>query len=104
MLDSTDSPFLTNIHELTRTRRTLTTNLGVNVTMPHCCVPMCNNSGLKVKKGECSVTFHQFPKEKRERKEWIVKILRDEGPEFQVRLTVRRPVAHTTPPIHVRYD
>jgi THAP domain len=62
-------------------------------------MPMCTNSGLKVKKGECDVTFHQFPKEKRDKKDWIIKIRRDEGPEFQVRLelgtyTVPRPLGY----------
>ena len=45
------------------------------------------------------MTFHKFSKEKREKKQWIIKIRRDECPEFQVRLelstcTVPRALAH----------
>ena len=52
--------------------------------MPHhCCVPGCTqNSGAKVA-GD-PVSFHSFPKDEKLRREWIVKIRRDEGKYFQI--------------------
>lgn len=52
--------------------------------MPHCCVPFCLNSGFKVKRGIIDVTFHNFAQEASRKKEWLVRIRRDEGPDFQV--------------------
>ena len=47
----------------------------------HCCVPGCVSDDRKKDK---SITFHCFPKDKDLRKQWIVKIKRDEGPNFNV--------------------
>lgn len=32
------------------------------------------------------ISFHKFPKDKNLRKQWLIKIRRDEGPFFQVSL------------------
>ena len=40
----------------------------------HCCVPKCNNNRSKV---QSNITFHQFPKDKDLRRQWIIKIKRD---------------------------
>ncbi|CAH3031331.1 unnamed protein product [Pocillopora meandrina] len=47
----------------------------------HCCVPKCNNNRSKV---QSNITFHQFPKDKDLRRQWIIKIKRDVGRSFKV--------------------
>ncbi|XP_062619905.1 uncharacterized protein LOC134281457 [Saccostrea cucullata] len=46
----------------------------------HCCVPLCNGDSRQ----DFTLSFHRFPKDATLRKKWIVKIRRDEGPDFQI--------------------
>ena len=50
----------------------------------HCCVPLCNSNSSY----DSSLSFHHFPSGKNEnrRKQWLIKIRRDEGPLFKVSL------------------
>lgn len=67
----------------TRSRVVLDT-LNTRAIMPnkdHCCVPKCNNNRSKV---QSNITFHQFPKDKDLRRQWIIKIKRDVGRSFKV--------------------
>lgn len=50
--------------------------------MAHCCVPGCTNDARYKK----NISFFTFPVEDKLRNEWIVKILRDEGRYFKVRI------------------
>jgi len=45
---------------------------------------MCNSDG----RYDPTIHFHQIPKEKDLKKQWITKIRRDEGPLFRVRHTL----------------
>lgn len=47
----------------------------------HCCVPGCVSDD---RKQDPCIHFHSFPKDKSLKKQWIVKIKRDEGPLFHV--------------------
>ena len=49
----------------------------------HCCVPKCSSDSRYNK----AISFHRLPSEKKAslRKEWIVKIRRDQGKSFQVK-------------------
>ena len=47
----------------------------------HCCVPLCTNDS----RYNSALSFHRFPSSLELRKQWIVKIQRDEGECFQVR-------------------
>ncbi|XP_058879601.1 transcription factor E2F6-like isoform X1 [Acipenser ruthenus] len=48
----------------------------------HCCVPCCvSDSRYDLEK---KMSFHRFPKEAKMRKEWVQKIRRDIGPNFQI--------------------
>jgi hypothetical protein len=62
--------------------------------MPHCCVVACTNDSRYgdryLQETGKELRFHQFPVDTQRRKDWIVAIRRDEGPNFQVaRLLVR---------------
>ena len=49
----------------------------------HCCVPQCNGDSRYHE----DLHFHRIPgraKDEKLRKEWLVKIRRDEGPDFKV--------------------
>lgn len=49
----------------------------------HCCVPLCNGDSRYDK----TLKFHRIPgrqKDSQLRKDWLVKIRRDEGPHFKV--------------------
>ena len=49
----------------------------------HCCVPKCNGDS----RYDSSLRFHRIPsktKDAKLRAAWLVKIRRDEGPNFQV--------------------
>lgn len=48
----------------------------------HCCVPLCVSDDRYSE----TISFHRFPKDESLRKQWIVKIRRDEGPLFQVKI------------------
>jgi len=50
----------------------------------HCCVPLCSNNRSSA---HSSISYHQFPKDKALKKAWIVKIRRDIGGSFKVRMT-----------------
>ena len=47
----------------------------------HCCVPNCTSDG----RYDDTLCFHRIPKDDTLRKQWIIKIRRDEGPQFKVR-------------------
>ena len=58
--------------------------LIVIFAMPtHCCVPECNQKGVKSPTGE-KVSFSEFPNESSLRKRWIHAIRRDEGKNWQI--------------------
>lgn len=49
----------------------------------HCCVPLCNGDSRYHE----DLRFHRIPgrtKDEKLKKEWLVKIRRDEGPDFKV--------------------
>jgi len=46
----------------------------------HCCVPDCNNRWNR----NPELSFHTFPKNKEQKRRWILAIKRDEGPAFKV--------------------
>ncbi|XP_062585919.1 uncharacterized protein LOC134247604 [Saccostrea cucullata] len=48
----------------------------------HCCVPLCTNDSRYDEKNLLS--FHRFPSDNELRKEWILKIRRDIGRNFQI--------------------
>ena len=52
--------------------------------MAHCCVPGCLNDVRYVENEAKEILFFGFPSDKNEKKEWIIKIRRDEGKYFQV--------------------
>ena len=50
-------------------------------TSQHCCVPLCTSDS----RYNPSLHFHHIPsKDKDVRKQWIINIRRDEGPQFKV--------------------
>ena len=49
----------------------------------HCCVPECNQKGVKSPTGE-KVSFFEFPNQSLLRKRWIHAIRRDEGKNWQI--------------------
>lgn len=55
-------------------------------TRLHCCVPLCNGDSRYSE----DLSFHRFPKEASLRKQWIIKIRRDEGPYFTVNCDVKK--------------
>ena len=58
--------------------------LIVIFAMPtHCCVPECNQKGVKSLTGE-KVSFFEFPNQSSLRKRWIQSIRRDEGKNWQI--------------------
>ena len=58
--------------------------LIVIFAMPtHCCVPECNQKGVKSLTGE-KVSFFEFPNQSLLRKRWIHTIRRDEGKNWQI--------------------
>ena len=58
--------------------------LIVIFAMPtHCCVPECNQKGVKSPTGE-KVSFFEFPNQSSLRKRWIHAIRRDEGKNWQI--------------------
>ena len=58
--------------------------LIVIFAMPtHCCVPGCNQKGVKSSMGE-KVSFFEFPKQSLLRKRWIHVIRRDKGKNWQI--------------------
>ena len=58
--------------------------LIVIFAMPtHCCVPECNQKGVKSLTGE-KVSFFEFPNQSSLRKRWIHTIRRDEGKNWQI--------------------
>ncbi|XP_062598414.1 uncharacterized protein LOC134259831 [Saccostrea cucullata] len=46
----------------------------------YCCVPLCSEDSRR----GTATSFHSFPKDPSARKEWIIKIRRDEGPDFHI--------------------
>ena len=48
----------------------------------HCCIPICSSNSSYV----AAVSFHHFAsgKNTERRKQWLIKIKRDEGPLFKV--------------------
>ncbi|XP_033725158.1 THAP domain-containing protein 2-like [Pecten maximus] len=46
----------------------------------HCCVPKCNGDSRR----HDGLSFHRLPQDKELRKQWIIKIRRDEGLNFKV--------------------
>lgn len=54
-------------------------------TRLHCCVPLCNGDSRYSE----DLSFHRFPKEASLRKQWIIKIRRDEGPYFTITSNTR---------------
>nr|XP_058945630.1 uncharacterized protein LOC131773704 [Pocillopora verrucosa] len=60
----------------------------------HCCVPKCNNNRSKV---QSNITFHQFPKDKDLRRQWIIKIKRDVGRSFKITNSTRVCSDHFKP-------
>ena len=51
----------------------------------HCCVPLCHSNSSF----DPSLSFHRFPSgknDKERKKQWLIKIRRDEGPLFKVSL------------------
>ena len=69
-----------------RVSRNLQTSsvLIVIFAMPtHCCVPECNQNGVKSPTGE-KVSFFEFPNQSLLRKRWIHAIRRDEGKNWQI--------------------
>lgn len=51
-----------------------------NKNKQHCCVPNCVSDG----RYDDSIHFHHIPKDEDIKKQWIIKIRRDEGPLFKV--------------------
>lgn len=49
-------------------------------TSRHCCVPLCTSDS----RYEPELHFHHIPKNEDLKKQWIIKIRRDEGPLFKV--------------------
>ena len=47
----------------------------------HCCVPLCNSDS----RYDNFIHFHKIPKDTALKKQWIVKIRRDEGEHFKVK-------------------
>ena len=65
------------------------------MTRHNCCVPLCKNHYSKAPIG---TTWHFFPKNDVLRKQWIAKIRRDVGREFQVKNHMTEVCsAHFTP-------
>ena len=63
----------------------LSASKGKRKSSYHCCVPRCNGDSRYHKE----LVFHRMPsgKENEEiRKRWVIKIRRDEGPDFKVKL------------------
>ena len=54
----------------------------------HCCVPECNQKGVKSPTGE-KVSFFEFPNQPLLRKKWIHAIRRDEGKDWQITLDTK---------------
>lgn len=48
----------------------------------NCCVPLCQNNRSKK---QFIISFHQFPKDKALKRQWIINIRRDEGKTFEVK-------------------
>ena len=48
----------------------------------HCCVPLCTSDS----RYDASLHFHRIPSSLELRKQWILRIRRDEGPFFKVSL------------------
>ncbi|XP_078482097.1 protein MBD-R2-like isoform X2 [Ciona intestinalis] len=46
----------------------------------HCCVPICTGDS----RYNTSLSFHRMPKDEQMRKQWVVKIRRDVGPNFKI--------------------
>ncbi len=65
-----------------KTRLGKQTNRAEKMAAYHCCVPLCNNDSRYDRDKELS--FFKFPTDKKEMKEWIVRIRRDIGKHFQV--------------------
>ena len=60
----------------------------VNKSKASCCVPLCTRTGYSFEEGK-KVSFHRFPLEEPRKREWLVKIRRDEGPTFRVGKSTR---------------
>lgn len=61
----------------------------------HCCVPQCNGDS----RYHQDLHFHRIPgraKDEKLRKEWLVKIRRDEGPDFKITTSTRVCSRHFT--------
>ena len=52
----------------------------------HCCVPLCHSNSSY----DSTLSFHRFPSGKNgeRRKQWLIKIRRDEGPLFKVSIFI----------------
>ena len=52
----------------------------------HCCVPLCNSNSSY----DPTLSFHHFPSGKNDdrRKQWLIKIRRDDGPLFKVSILI----------------
>jgi hypothetical protein len=61
---------------------TNTDNSTVNKSKPalHCCVPLCTSDS----RYNPELHFHHIPKNHELKRQWIIKIRRDEGPLFNV--------------------
>ena len=49
----------------------------------YCCVPQCRSNA----RYDLHLSFHHIPKDELLKKQWIIKIRRDEGPHFKVNIT-----------------
>lgn len=61
----------------------------------HCCVPLCNGDSRYHE----DLRFHRIPgrtKDEKLKKEWLVKIRRDEGPDFKITTSTRVCSRHFT--------
>ena len=50
----------------------------------HCCVPLCTADS----RYDSTLNFHKIPQNETMKKQWIIKIRRDEGPMFTVSLFI----------------
>ena len=62
---------------------TISSSKSKSLSSQHCCVPLCTSDS----RYDQSLHFHQVPSDAELKKQWIIKIRRDEGPFFKVSYT-----------------
>ena len=68
---------------VSRNLQTSSVSIVIFAMPTHCCVPGCNQKGVKSSTGE-KVSFFEFPKQSLLRKSWIHVIRRDKGKNWQI--------------------